>query len=181
MAFEAGETNTIDPATADVLALRARDSLDIQTIDGVFEHGPVREQGELLEDHRRLVTTEFAKLRRVHPTDIDAVIEHFARSRLDQPVDMPDERGLAGAGKTHDNGDAATGHLDVDVLQTQNVAMGLVQFRLRHAGLHLVDEGRPVRSEDLVKIADLDVVTSHGPPPYGAEGACHRPGWRGRR
>ncbi|MCY1232312.1 hypothetical protein D9M72_447960 [compost metagenome] len=162
MVLEALEADALDPAARTLLALLALDALDFEAVDGVVEHGAVWQQREFLEHHRRLVAAEFPESVVVHLADIDAVIEHFARGRVDQPVDVADQRRLAGARETHDHHDAAGGHGNVDILQAEHVAVLLVELGLAQAFLDGVDKVAAAGPEDLVEVLHLDRVTSHG-------------------
>ena len=42
---------------------------------------------------------------------------------FNQTIEVADQRGLARAGQAHNNGDLTRLHVDVDVLQTQNMAV----------------------------------------------------------
>jgi hypothetical protein len=175
------EADAFDPALRPLAALIHRHTLDFQAIDGVFDDRSMRQKCKFLEHHRRLVAAKFAQIVFAHLADIDAVIENFAGRRIDQAVDMADQRGFARAGQTHDHHDTTGGHGDVDVLQAEHMAMLFIEFGLAEPGLDLVDEIATAWSEDLVEVLDLDCVTSHGSPPNASAAACHRPGWCGQK
>ena len=155
-------------------------ALDFQAVDGVVEHRAVRQQRELLEHHRRLVAAEFAQVVARHLQHIDAVNEHFAGGRVDQPVDVADERRLAGARQAHDHLDATGRHVDVDVLQAEHMAVLLVQFGLAHALLDRPRHGAAAWYRRSCRGADLDAESlrriSHGRSPDASAAACRRPG-----
>ncbi|MNR66659.1 hypothetical protein D3C85_1902710 [compost metagenome] len=52
----------------------------------------MRQEAEFLEHHCRLVAAKFQQVRFVEATDIGAAIEDFAGGRVDQPVDVADQR-----------------------------------------------------------------------------------------
>ncbi|MNL24869.1 hypothetical protein D3C87_1463200 [compost metagenome] len=127
------QADTIQPITAFLLALLARHALNIEAVNAVFQHGAMRQKAEFLEYHRRFVAAELPQRRGAHAADILAVIENFTRGRVDQPVDVADQRRLAGAGKPHDDGDLAARHGDVDVVEAEDVVVSVVQLDLVHA------------------------------------------------
>lgn len=134
------------------------------------------QEAEFLEHHRRLVAAEFQKLRFVQATDIGSAIEDFAGRRVDQPVDVADQRRFAGAGKAHDDGDLSARHGDVDIAQTKHMAVSGVEFRLGHAGPDGFDKICRLGAENLVEAANFDRLTSHAPLPGVFAGEGHRPG-----
>ena len=77
---------------AGVLAQQARGDPD------VLGHRHVREQADALED----VANAAAQRDRVDGPDILAGDPDRALARVDQPVDQPQQRGLAGAGRADD-------------------------------------------------------------------------------
>ncbi|MNY21296.1 hypothetical protein D3C86_1548300 [compost metagenome] len=122
----------------------------------------MRQEAEFLEHHRRFVTAEFPQRRSAHAANVLAVVENLTCGRVDQPVDVADQRRLAGTGKPHDHHHAAGRHRDVDVLQAEHVAVFFVEFRLAQAPLDRIDIVAAVGAEDLVEVLHLDRVTSHG-------------------
>ncbi|MNZ55096.1 hypothetical protein D3C78_730140 [compost metagenome] len=127
------------------------------------------------------MAAKFQQVRFVEATDIGAAIEDFAGGRVDQPVDVADQRRFAGAGKAHDNGDLPARHGDVDITQAEHVAMFGIEIRLGHAGLDGVDIVGRLGAENLVEAANFDRLTSHAPLPGVFAGEGHRPGLCGRR
>ncbi|MNV97205.1 hypothetical protein D3C71_1922980 [compost metagenome] len=93
----------------------------------------MRQEAEFLEHHRRFVTAEFPQRRSAHAANVLAVVENLTGSRVDQPVDVADQRRLAGTGKPHDHGDLAARHGDVDVVEAKHMVVFVVQLDLVHA------------------------------------------------
>ncbi len=138
----------------------------------------MRQKRELLKHHGRLMTTELAKLRRRHLHHIHAIHQHLTGGRIDQPVDVADQCGLAGTRQAHDDLNAAGRNGDVDIAKPEHMAILLVQLLLRQTVAHGLHMGRRVGTENLVEIADFNTAEtiSHGRPPGASGAACHRPG-----
>jgi len=126
---------------------------------GILQNGAVRQQGEMLEHHRHLLPPQPPHVAFVIGQHVLAIEQDLARGRLDQPVEVADERRFARARQPHDDRDLAVLHVDIDVLQAQHVAVVFPEVRLAHAVAHMLQRALRVRPEDLVKIADrnLDV------------------------
>ena len=107
------------------------------------------------------MAAEFAQVVFAHLADVDTVVEDFADGRLDQPVDVADERRLAGAGEAHDDGDGTGRHVDADVLQTEHMPVRFVELGLAHAVFDLLDIVASAAAKNLVEVLYLDRVTSH--------------------
>src|SRR6056297_1735423 len=120
---------------------------------GVFQHGAMRQQRKMLEHHRHLLAPQSAQVTLAIGQNILAIEQDLPRRRLDQPVDVADQRRLARARQAHDHRDIAAAHVDIDVLKAQHVAMLLHQVRLAHPGAHMFERALRVRDEDLVEIA----------------------------
>ncbi len=121
----------------------------------------MRKQGEFLEHHGHGVLAQRGQPGIAIGQHVFAVDDDLARRRVDQAVEVPDQRGLAGPRQAHDDGDLALVHVDVDVLQSEDVAVFLQQFRLAHACAHMLQRCSRVVAKDLVEAADrdLDVVS----------------------
>ena len=91
-----------------LVAHRLGDALHLEAERDVVDHRPVREQPEVLEDHRHVRAAELraappaSRAEHVLAADLD-----LARRRLDQPVSAADERRLAAAREAHDDEDLA--------------------------------------------------------------------------
>ena len=128
-----------NPAPGMFFLLLARDSLDLEAVDCVFKNGTVGQKRELLEHHRGPVSAEFPEFGLVHLDHVIVADDDLAGRRIDQPVDVANQRGLAGARQAHDDLDAASGHVDIDVLEAEHVVVLLVELGLRHAALDGID------------------------------------------
>ena len=73
-------------------ALRLLDPLHFEPEGGVLEHGAVREQRNVLEDHPDMPSPGFPELLRIHRGDVDAAHEDLAEARLDKTIEETDER-----------------------------------------------------------------------------------------
>ncbi|MNG19896.1 hypothetical protein D3C84_1041060 [compost metagenome] len=88
------------------------------------------QQSEALEYHADLVPTELAQGLRAVAQDVLAIDQDLAAAGLDQPVDMPHERGLAGAGQAHHHEDLARANGQRQVVDADHAAGSL-----QHLGL----------------------------------------------
>ena len=186
------QTHALEPFHRTLTTLLARHALNLQAVLGVFQHGVVREQRELLEHHRGLLAPKTQQLIVVHLHHILTTCDDLARCGLDQAVDVADKCGFARTGQTHHHLNTASGHVDVDVAQTQHMAVLVAQLLLGHAVLDALEKLLRRRAENLVELAyrNTDAVglggcrgclISHGPPPGVFAGACHRLATRGQK
>src|SRR5439155_14708467 len=95
--------------------LGLRHALYLEAEGDVVDHAAVREQAEVLEDHRRGVPAKVAELRagrsgHALPGDLDGT-----RGRLDQADQRAHERRLAGAREAHDDEYLARPDVERDV------------------------------------------------------------------
>ena len=180
--LEARQPDPVQPFPALLLGLPDGHALDREAVGGVLGHRLVDMQPEPLEHHRDAVAPDLDQLLPAEREDIAPVDHDPARRRLDQPVDVADQGGLAGAGQAHDDRDLPGGNLDVDVLQPKHMAVLFEQFLLGHALL----DGREHRlrpgAEDLVEVLDADLDLSHDRRPRDASAGAGRTfATRGRR
>ena len=116
----------------------------------VVDHPPVRQQAEVLEDHRDLVAADAPAAPRVDIAATSLAVESDpARGRLDEPGQAAHQRRLAGAGQAHDDEDLARRDVERDVLDRGDAAGPLQHFgRGRSAsGVPMIDPR--LRAEDL--------------------------------
>ena len=108
--------------------------------------------------------------------------EDPARGGLDQAVDVPHQRRLAGAGQAHDDEDLARVHVQRHVLQREHMAARM-QRRLVQALAPQRQAGLRVGAEDRRQLADADQRHAGGRLSAAAAGprpaACGRARWRG--
>src|SRR5262249_12481682 len=129
-----------------------------------------------LEHHRRLVAAELPQFLLRHFENVAAVDDDRAGRRLDQPVDVPNERRLAGSGQPHDDLYLAGRHGDIDIVQPKNMSMHLPEFGLWQPVPDSVDILLRGSTKYLVEIAYLDrgVASIHEPCPDASQAGAHR-------
>jgi hypothetical protein len=118
----------------------------------------MRQQPEVLEHHAHLVAPQIAQAPRIELDDVGAVDDDLARGRLDEPVEVPHERRLAGTGEAHDHEDLAGPDIEAHVVQA-DVAAGLREYLgLRLAAFQQVEHASVARgrSEEFVDMLDFD-------------------------
>ncbi len=143
---------------------------DLEPERDVVEHAPVREQAEVLEDHRDGVTPKLpelgpARLHHVAAGDFD-----LARRRLDEPDQRADERRLAGTGKAHHDEHLARPDFDRDVPYRRDAAGLLEELAPRELGLRRTDDAVGLRAEDL---PDATCADERSPARFHALDAGH--------
>ena len=116
----------------------------------------MRQQPEVLEDHREAVAPQLAHLLGVLREDVLAVEEDLAEGRLDQPRQAPDEGRLAAAGQAHDDEHLALANVEAHVADGGGRAglaaeIGVRELQQRVAGLELA----LARPEQLPQPANL--------------------------
>jgi hypothetical protein len=149
-----GKADLLEGGEGARAALDRRHPLDLETVGGVLRHAPVREEGEVLEDHGDLPALDLAEGPGVAGGDVAALDPDRAGGRRDQSVQHPHEGRLARARETHDHEDLALGHVEARVLHGDGGA-GLGEDRLLALALaepleRLVSAG----AEHLEEIAD---------------------------
>ena len=154
--FVALQADPLDPPRRAVGAFALGKALKRQAVTDVVHHGPVREQRKALEHHADLVASELLQRCGVEREHVLAVHADFAFGRVDETVDMADQGGLAGAAESHDDLDAARGHVQIDVAQSEHVTVVFQQFLLADAFVHQRHHGRRVGAEHLVEASDVD-------------------------
>ena len=90
----------------------------------VVQHGLLRQQAKVLEDHRH-ATAIRAKLLAGERGDVAAIDLDDARCGALEEVDRANERRLAGTAHTDDAEDVTVGDLEIDVRKGVNQAVGL--------------------------------------------------------
>ena len=89
------------------------DAVDLQPVRDVVDHLAVRQQAEVLEDHREAGAAQFAQPRRRRPCRMSSPLTRtLPGGRLDQPGQAPHERRLARARQPHDDEHLARGHVE---------------------------------------------------------------------
>ena len=124
-------------------------SLDLEAEGDVVDHAAMREQAEVLEDHRDGVAAQLPQLRAVGLHDVMTGDLDAPRRRLDQADERPHERRLAGAGEAHDDEHLSRPDLERDVADGDDAPRLLAQLTARKIGVRGSDEPFGVRAEDL--------------------------------
>ena len=97
------QANFLEPFGCGLQGARLRLTTGQQCERGILECGFVRHQPEALKDHADFTAPQFAQACLVKFGDIDTIHHHFAEGRLDQTVEMPNQRAFARTGQTHDH------------------------------------------------------------------------------
>ena len=146
-------------------------ALDLESEGDVVNHPPVGEQAEVLEHHCDCVTTQLAELGAAGSHDVPAGDADLSGTRLDQPDQRPDERGLARAGEAHDHEDLAGMDLDRDVAHGDHAARLLAQLTAWELALGRSDELVAMRAEHLPDALGTDDRLAVR---LGGRGTCDR-------
>ena len=99
----AGEPDQIDHRVGPCVARRLLLAADLEGIADVVDDAPVRQQPEVLEDHRKAVPPELTKPLAVGGADVLPVEHDLAGGRFDQARQASDERRFAAAREAHDD------------------------------------------------------------------------------
>lgn len=155
--------------------------LYLEPIKRTLKNVSVREKSEFLEHHGRLVSTEFAQLRRVHLHHVLVTDQDFTGCWINEAIDVANERGFSRSGEPHDHLDPTGGHGDIDVTEPEHMAMLRNQFRFADTLLHELDARRAIGAEDFVELFDFDAVAAdfsvtHEQPSGAFEGESRKPG-----
>ena len=156
----AGETDRIDPARGLVAHDRALEAAHLQPVADVLDDRAVRHQAEALEDHAHLGAPEVHQRLGIELEHVLALDDDLAVRRVDQPVEMPDQRRLARSRQAHDDEDLALFDVERDVVQAERVAGLPEELVLAHPGLDLRQDAGRVGAEDFRDVADGDL--GHG-------------------
>src|SRR5712691_3511804 len=116
----------------------------------------MRQQPEVLEDHREAVSPQLAEPRLVGLADVFAVEEDLAGGRFDEPGQAANQGRLATAGQAHDDEDLARLDIEGDVANGDGgpelrPKVGIRKIRVRGA-----DELVLGRAEGLPEVPDRD-------------------------
>ncbi|BFO14685.1 hypothetical protein SHKM778_10730 [Streptomyces sp. KM77-8] len=126
--FQARQPDLGDDLGGPLAAFRPAHALDLQAVGDVVEDGAVRQQAEVLEDHRGPVPAQGAQPGPVHGADVLAVDDDGAGGRLDQPGETAHQCGLAGAGQAHDDEDLALADVEGHIADGGRAAGAGAQF-----------------------------------------------------
>ena len=99
---------------------------------------------------------------RAELVDVAAADEDLAGGRLDQPVEVADQRRLAGAAQAHDAEDLARPHREGDVGHADDAAVALADLVLARAAPGGGERGGFVGAEDLPEMPAVDGGVGHG-------------------
>src|SRR5215204_1715813 len=130
-------------------ALLLGHALDLEAEGHVVDHGPVREQTEVLENHRHLVPAQLAERGSVGADHVLVADGDLAGGGLDQPDQRADERGLAGAREAHHDEHLARPHFERDVADGGDGAGLLAQLGAREVRVRGADHLVGVLAEQL--------------------------------
>ena len=167
IAFPAVQAHHLEDAHGALLPLLLRRALDLQSEGCVLQHGAVRQQAELLEDHGRLGAAELRQLLFAVGEDVLAVDGDGADGGVDEAVDTAHQGRLAAAGEPHDDEGLAVGDLEVDILQRQNTVVGCLRLCLAHPGQLLGQVGPDALAKDLPQVLDANSDGSVLVPVHG--------------
>ena len=133
----------------------------LEAVGDVVDDLPVRQQPEVLEDHRGMGAPQVTQLGLAGLHHVTPVDDHLAGGRLDQPGQTAHQRGLAGAGEPHHHEDLAGRYVEGDVADTDDAAGPLLDLRARPLRLGRADD--PVRppAEDLPQVAHRQGCVVH--------------------
>ncbi|GAB4000120.1 hypothetical protein GCM10029992_31040 [Glycomyces albus] len=120
------QADHLDRLAGPVLTLGPGQALDLEAEGHVVDHGAVRQEREVLEDHADLVAAQLAQGLGGQPAEVDAVDPDVPGGRLDQVVEHADEGRLAGTGQAHDHEDLPGGDLEVVVDDRSGDLLGQV-------------------------------------------------------
>ena len=143
-------------------ALDLADALQLERVGDVRGDGAVRQQGEVLEDHRDAVATDLAELRRRNARDGITVHRDGSGGDIVQPVEHADDGGLARSGQPHDDEDltAVDGEAGVD----DRCGTGIRDGGAALTGFQPTDGGARILTENLVQIARFESDFGHVSP-----------------
>ena len=91
------------------------DLADLEAEGDVVADGAMGEQRHVLKHHSHLLGAHAPQLFMGLPVDVLAVDQNASGTRLDQPIDVTDERGLAAPRQPHDAEDLAVADGEVDI------------------------------------------------------------------
>ena len=153
----AAELDHLKGALGDFRAFVLAGAADFQRQGYVVQNRAVRHQGEVLEHHGNVFVAVAPQGLVLHREDILAVDQDAAGGRLEQPVDMADERGLAAAGQAHDAEDFAARDRQGDVGDPDDAVEPFQHLGFRDSfGLHGVERLAGPGAENLPDALDLD-------------------------
>ena len=149
LVLEAGQSDELDHLLCTRGPLRLGHALDLETERDVLDDAAVREQAEVLEDHRDGAAAQRTQLVGVGARDVAAGDRHLPGGRLDQAHEGAHERRLARARETHHDEHLAGPDLEADVANGRDASGLRAQLRAREIGVGRTDDLVGVGSEDL--------------------------------
>ena len=157
-------------------ALLLAHAADLEAVGDVVDDLAVRQQPEVLEDHRDVVAAQVAQLGGRRGGDVVVGQPDLPGRRLDQARQAPHERRLARAGEPHDHEDLAGGDVEGDVLDAHHAAGLLLQVGPRQVGVGRADDLVRGGAEDLPEALDREGAAAPGraPSARSAAGASAR-------
>src|SRR5262249_52743318 len=155
-ALDAREPDDLEQFACALMTDVLVDALHLEPVSDVVDHRPVREEPEVLEDHRHFRATELAQRASVRTEDVLAADADRARRRLDQACDAADEGRLAAAREAHDDEDLAAGDVEGDVPRGDRATGFREQLGSRKIKVFAAPQPFWMRAEDLPDVARFD-------------------------
>ena len=134
-------------------ALLLAHAAHLEAIGDVVDHLAVRQEAEVLEDHRGVGAPQVAELALAGLDDVVAVHHDLAGGRLDEPGQQPDQRGLPGAGEAHHDEDLAGRYVERHVLDADHAAGLLLEVGATQTLVGCPDDLVRALAEDLPEVA----------------------------
>ena len=154
MIFIAAKADPVDPLLAASCGFLLWHTLNSQPVTDIAHDRVMRQKCEPLENHRCRVSPEFRELCFTHFKHILTVYNNLTRSRLDEPVDMANQRRFTRPGQAHNDLDASRRDIDIDVVECQYSAVFFQQLHFGNTALDMVDHTARILPKNLVKIFD---------------------------
>ena len=135
-----------------------RNAPDFERVGHIFTHGPMREQGDVLEHHAEMQRAQFPQFRSRHPADVAAKNLDFSFGGFNQAVDQAHQGRFSRAGKTHDAENLAFRHFEACVAHADHARVFRKDFGLadglRLRGLQRFLRASPEHLPDAFQLYD---------------------------
>ena len=130
-------------------------TLDLEAVGGVLAHGAVREQREVLEDHRHVLGPQPPQLLVVELRDVLAVDLDRSPGGLDEAVEHADHGRLARSRQAHHHEQLALVDVEADVPHGDDLTCLLEDLRLGAPVGQQVEGALRIVAEDLRQTGDV--------------------------